>query len=889
MKTIQTLMLSIFMLSVPFATGITFPTADFGAIDPTSTGQAIIGFEAGQLPDVKVGSNYAGFPVLNIVERGNFIVLAADDLLDVRLATFGMTGIAYVEDDVLKTVRVIPNDSRYSQQYGPRIHGLETAWDDIGFGSSDVIVAVLDTGIRRTHQDFESSRILPGYDYSNNDSNPADDCDHGTHVSGTVGATTNNGVGVAGMSQTTILPMKVLSPIGFAFVTCGGNASDIADAIYDSTDQGADVITMSLGGSGSTTERNAVDYAWNNGVVVLAASGNDGGDNSVDCPACYDSVIAVGSVTSSKARSSFSDGGPQLEIMGAGSGIWSTTDNSDSSYQSMDGTSMATPHVAGIVALAKGCSGASNVEIRQALQNTAEDLGAAGRDNAYGHGLARADLLINELGCGVGRPTAAFSASVSDLTISVDGSASSDPEGDSLSYSWNFGDGATGSGVTASHTYGASGTYTVTLTVSDGTHSDTESRSYTVTDGSAPVDPDPSTPNLESGVTQSISVSAGSNAHYKIHVPGDATSLTVATDGPNCTAIVCSVDADLYTRFSARPTDDTYDCRPYASGSDETCTHSNAAEGWWYVRVYGYSGSGTVTITATHDGSTGPNNNAPTASFTSSCTDLACSFDGSGSSDPDGDSLTYSWVFGDGASATGATPSHTYSSTGSYTVTLTVNDGNGGSDASSQTVTVSAPNNSPTASFTASTSDRTVDVDGTASSDPDGDSLSYSWDFGDGNTGSGATASHTYAADGTYTITLTVDDGNGGTDSTSTTVSVSGPADPDPQTQTLQNGETASATLSGAGDFKRYKIYVPAGASSFQVVMDGPDCSVVCTFDADLYVRYGERATQTYYDCRPYEGDSDETCTFANPTPGWYYIRAQSYQGSGTVSITASY
>jgi len=188
-----------------------------------------------------------------------------------------------------------------------------------------------------------------------------------------------------------------------------------------------------------------------------------------------------------------------------------------------------------------------------------------------------------------------------------------------------------------------------------------------------------------------------------------------------------------------------------------------------------YFGEGRINVAAAVAEATGggPTNQAPTASFTSSCTDLNCTFDGTGSSDPDGDALSYSWDFGDGATATGATASHTYAADGTYTVTLTVSDGDL-SDAQSQSVTVSSgpTNQAPTASFTYSCTDLTCTFDGTGSSDPDGDALSYSWEFGDGATATGATASHTYAAGGTYTVTLTVTDNEGATASDAQDVTV---------------------------------------------------------------------------------------------------------------------
>ncbi len=169
----------------------------------------------------------------------------------------------------------------------------------------------------------------------------------------------------------------------------------------------------------------------------------------------------------------------------------------------------------------------------------------------------------------------------------------------------------------------------------------------------------------------------------------------------------------------------------------------------------------------------GDTNSAPTASFTSSCTDLTCDFDGSGSSDSDGSIASYEWDFGDGTTATGQTVSHTYDSGGTFTVTLTVTDDDGATDSSSQDVSVSSGNSAPTASFTSSCTDLTCDFDGSGSSDSDGSIASYEWDFGDGTTATGQTVSHTYDSGGTFTVTLTVTDDDGATDSSSQDVSVS--------------------------------------------------------------------------------------------------------------------
>lgn len=166
-------------------------------------------------------------------------------------------------------------------------------------------------------------------------------------------------------------------------------------------------------------------------------------------------------------------------------------------------------------------------------------------------------------------------------------------------------------------------------------------------------------------------------------------------------------------------------------------------------------------------------NQAPTASFTKSCTNLGCSFDGSGSSDPDGTVAGYAWGFGDGTNDTGATTQHTYSTTGTYTVTLTVTDNDGATNTTSQTVQVApAANQPPTASFTNSCTYLACSFDASTSSDPDGTIAGYAWNFGDGATGSGAGPQHTYTAAGSYTVKVTVTDNNGATGTATHTVQV---------------------------------------------------------------------------------------------------------------------
>jgi PKD repeat protein len=564
---------------------------------PTTIGQAVIGFQPGFLPAVGVGGRLAGLPVTRVSQNGSFVTVSVPSLGLARDALAAVPGVAYVEDDALLHTEATPNDAKFGQQYGPQMMGFPSAWGSVGFGSNSVTVAFVDSGILKTHEDLSGPRILQGHDYVNNDSNPDDNCGHGTHTAGILGATTNNNVGIAGEAQVNILEMKGLDS---SFLGgCSGSDSGIAQAIMDAADQGADIISMSIGGANANVLQNAVNYAFNKGVILVAAAGNDGGNNSIDYPGAYPNVIAVAALDSNKNRASYSDGGPQLDISAPGSSVVSTYNGSTSSYASLSGTSMATPGVAGALALALSCApgGTTPASVINALYSTAQDLGAAGRDDAYGNGLARADKLVQQV-CNVAppanqNPTAAFSATGSGVNgVAVDASASSDPDGDTLTYTWDFGDTSSGSGKTATHTYSAPGTYTIKLTVNDG-HGGTNNVSH---DFTASNDPDPSTPTITSGQTVNATVnSSATNLYYKIAVPAGQAQLKAVTV---CNSS-CPTNVDLYTRRGVAPTNKKYDCKASTSGPNETCTTANPASAYWYIRVKKVTGSGTVQLTVT--------------------------------------------------------------------------------------------------------------------------------------------------------------------------------------------------------------------------------------------------------------------------------------------------
>jgi serine protease len=306
---------------------------------------------------------------------------------------------------------------------------MQPAWE-IETGDPGVIVAVIDTGV--AYEDYEefvdnpgrgkdywityqqapdlvNTNFVAGYDFVNNDEHSNDDEGHGTHVTGTIAQSTNNAIGVAGVAfGTSIMPVKVLNSKG------SGTYADIADGIYFAADNGAAVINLSLGGtSTSSTLENAVSYAYDKGVTIVCAAGNEyESGNSPLYPAAYDAYcIAVGATTYNEARAYYSNTGSYLDIAapggdlyadlngdGYGDGVLQQTFGSsptDWGYWFYQGTSMATPHVAAVAALliANGITGPDNV--RDALEATAEDKGQEGWDSEYGWGIVDAYAALN--------------------------------------------------------------------------------------------------------------------------------------------------------------------------------------------------------------------------------------------------------------------------------------------------------------------------------------------------------------------------------------------------------------------------------------------------------------------------------------------------------------
>ncbi|MFH1782581.1 MAG: S8 family serine peptidase [Candidatus Omnitrophota bacterium] len=481
--------------------------------NPGVSGRAIAEINSRHGASVISTSRFAGFKRLKI-PRGKSL----EEMVEIYNRN---PNVEYAEPNYIAHASMTPNDAYYLDQWhldNDEYGGInmESAWD-IETGDSSVIVAVIDTGV--AYEDYEefidnpgrgrdywityeqasdlaNTNFVDGYDFVNDDIHPNDDEGHGTHVTGTIAQSTNNTIGVAGVAfDTSIMPVKVLDNTG------AGTYANIADGIYFAADGGfggatgdsgnsANIINMSLGGpSGSITLENAVAYAYENGVTIVCSSGNDGSATTISYPAAYDDYcIAVGATRYDEAVAGYSNAGSSLDLTapggdlnvdqnddGYGDGVLQQTFGSsptDWGYWFYQGTSMAAPHVSGVAALVIANNVATTPDdVRYVLESTSEDKGSSGWDSEYGWGIVDAYAALNYSPVPNDPPIADANGpytGTEDTAVPFDGSGSSDPDGDTITYSWNFGDGNIGTGISPVHTYSAGGTYTITLVVNDG-------------------------------------------------------------------------------------------------------------------------------------------------------------------------------------------------------------------------------------------------------------------------------------------------------------------------------------------------------------------------------------------------------------------------------------
>jgi thermitase len=309
--------------------------------------------------------------------------------------------VKYAEPNFVLRASATPNDPLYVDEYGLNNLGqtggaadadidAPEGWDLAGLGAfpstGGVKVGIVDTGIDKTHPDLAGKAVGCATSYNAglliHNGLCADDNGHGSHVSGTISANTNNATGVSGVAFNS--PIVMCKALATAAGT--GLTSDIANCINWVSTQGVKVLSMSLGGGDNATLKAAVQKAYNNGngVLIVAAAGNDG-DATLNYPAAYSEVVSVAATDNRDHRASFSNANGDVEIAGPGVDVESTY--TGGLYMSLSGTSMATPHVAGVAAVIADLNPTANAAtLRSKLDAAVDDIGPAGRDTSFGFG-----------------------------------------------------------------------------------------------------------------------------------------------------------------------------------------------------------------------------------------------------------------------------------------------------------------------------------------------------------------------------------------------------------------------------------------------------------------------------------------------------------------------
>jgi len=315
-----------------------------------------------------------------------------------ELAAFGSL-IESAQPDGIGSIAGVPNDASFNLQWNMNNTGqtggttdadvdAPEAWD-LHQGSASTVLAIIDTGVQADHPDLQG-RVIPGIDtYQEGSLDSSDLHGHGSHCAGVAAATGNDGIGVAGVNwNTKILAIRCTSSGG------GTTQTDTAEAVIYAVDNGADIISMSLQfSSNSAILSSAVAYAYDSGVLPIAAAGNIVGSIY---PGAYDKCMAVAATTRFDQRWSSSNQGPQVDVAAPGEGVFSCWKLSG--YNTQSGTSMATPHVSGLATLMLSYHPSlSPAQIESILKSTADDKGTPGYDQQFGHGRINARRALVEV------------------------------------------------------------------------------------------------------------------------------------------------------------------------------------------------------------------------------------------------------------------------------------------------------------------------------------------------------------------------------------------------------------------------------------------------------------------------------------------------------------
>ncbi|MEF8843310.1 MAG: S8 family serine peptidase [Haloarculaceae archaeon] len=564
-----------------------------------------------------------------------------------------------------------------------------------GYTGSGGDISILDTGIDSDHPDLEAN-LGTGKAYvdSTTGSEPWDDDNsHGTHCAGIADAV-DNSEGVIGVSTAaTLHAVKVLGSDGYGYY------SDIAAGLEWTADQGYDVASLSLGGtSGSSTIRDACQYAVDNGVLVVAAAGNDGEADSVRYPAKYDTVIAVSATDSSDDLAYFSSYGPEVELAAPGYSIYATVPGG---YDYKSGTSMACPHVAGAGGQLMA-AGLSNAEARGTLRDTAEDIGLS--SNKQGYGLLDVGTAVDSLGST--DPSVAVStdsaSSVGTDSATLNGTLDDLGEASSADVYLEYGEsGGTLSNTTGTQTVSSAGSFSIDVSgLSSGTDYDYRAIAE-ASDG-----------DTDTGTTVGFTTDSTDTS---VAVSTDSAS-SVGTDS-------ATLNGTLDDLGGASSADVAFEYGESGSGlSNTTTTQTLSSTGSFSADVSGLSSGTDYEFRAVADASDGDTDTGTTGAFTTDSTDTnaaptvdSYSVSEAGSPNPHAE-ITADWTVGDvdgnldsvtvevtdsgGASADSASTNVSGSSASgsdsfkikhargaSYDVTLTVTDTTGETTSETQTVT----------------------------------------------------------------------------------------------------------------------------------------------------------------------------------------------------------
>lgn len=398
----------------------TFPTVAVhrtGYSQLSVSGEKIIKFRS-NLSETEISQiipQFGGAIKRKVYGADNIYVIQTDPQKFTLTAVSQNPNIVYIEDNMIFSVFDVPNDTYYSeyQTWNYGMLNLPNAWH-IQKGNSNVIVAVVDTGVALNHPDL-AANLVSGWDIINNNASPSDtqyvnadnQYSHGTHVAGIISADTNDGMGVAGVAwNVKIMPVRVMGSDGY------GTLDNITSGINWAVAHGANIINLSLGIEETLSEapqtlKDALQNALNQNVTVVAAAGNNSG-GYVSFPASYPGVIAVSAVDSSGNITSYSNSGPEIWVCAPGGDGLSQTNPSSwvlstsydklnriNDYIGMAGTSMACPHISGLAALlySHGVTTPNDIKNHLKMSSTHSD--------QYGYGLPDAYTIISGSPIGV--------------------------------------------------------------------------------------------------------------------------------------------------------------------------------------------------------------------------------------------------------------------------------------------------------------------------------------------------------------------------------------------------------------------------------------------------------------------------------------------------------